>query len=94
MPYTEATMLEIFRMSSIVCGALLHSTLEDTRFEGFVLPKGTIVMANLYHVHHDPEYFGDPENFRPERFLTPEGDLRKDEHCVPFSVGKRLIYYS
>jgi cytochrome P450 len=90
MPYTDATMCEIFRMSSIVCGALLHSTLIDTSFEGFFLPKGTIVMGNLYHVHHDPGYWGDPENFRPERFLTPEGILRKDDALMPFSTGKRI----
>jgi len=69
MPYTEAVICEVLRYSSIVVGAILHSTSEDTTLRGFELPKGSIVMANLYNVHHDPETWKDPENFRPERFL-------------------------
>ena len=37
-------------------------------------------------------HWGDGEVFRPERFLTEgEGvtEVRRDEHFIPFSVGKR-----
>jgi cytochrome P450 len=27
--------------------------------------------------------------FRPERFLDEAGAVRRDEHLIPFSVGKR-----
>jgi len=27
----------------------------------------------LYSVHYNPEIWGDPENFRPERFLSKDG---------------------
>jgi len=84
MPYTEATIAEVFRMSSIVSGALLHSTMEDTEFEGYKLPKGTIVMSNLWQVHHDLEHWGDPFNFRPERFLDANGSYRRDDFLIPF----------
>lgn len=42
-------------------------------------------------MHMDKEYWGDPENFRPERFFNPEGkvDLKKDI-TLPFGAGKRL----
>jgi cytochrome P450 len=34
------------------------------------IPKGTIVMANLWHLNHDPELYGaDAEHFNPARFL-------------------------
>lgn len=99
MPYTEAVICEVLRLSSIVVGAILHSTTEDTWLDKYFLPKGTIVMANLYNVHHDPATWKDPETFNPERFLTKATDKEggsggyifvKNENLVPFSVGKRV----
>jgi cytochrome P450 len=37
-------------------------------------------------------FVGDPENFRPERFLSPDGkslEKKKGQHVIPFSLGKR-----
>jgi len=90
MPYTEAVICEIFRYSSIVCGGVLHSTTIGTHFQGYFLPKDTIVMANLYNVHHSEKYWGDPENFRPERFLAENAAKLKEEAFMPFSTGKRV----
>ena len=43
----------------------------------------------MWAVMHDKHYWKDPENFRPERFLDDDGAFRKDDRCVPFSLGKR-----
>jgi len=40
-------------------------------------------------LNHNKEHWGDPEVFRPERFLNPEGFVKKDEHFIPFGTGKR-----
>lgn len=90
MPYMSAVVNETFRLSSILPGDVLHCTLGQTEIAGYTLPKGTIIMPNLYQVHHDEKYWGDPENFRPERFLNPDGSYRKDERVIPFSIGKRV----
>lgn len=89
MPYTEAVMYETYRISSVLPSSVLHSTLTDVNFRGFDLPKDTIILPNLYQVHHDEKYWGDPECFRPARFLNPDGSLNKDERVIAFSVGKR-----
>ena len=86
----SAVVNEIFRLSSILPGDVLHCTLGATKIEGYTLPQGTIILPNLYQVHHDQKYWGDPENFRPERFLNPDGTFRKDERVIPFSIGKRV----
>ncbi|GBO38232.1 Cytochrome P450 2U1 [Araneus ventricosus] len=67
------------------------STLWATEMNGYVIPKGSIIMANLWAVLHNPEYWGpDAEIFRPERFLTDDGkSVVKSEYFIPFSIGKR-----
>lgn len=46
------------------------------------------VIANIYAVHNDPAHWENPGEFRPERFLTPDGKVLKDEQWIPFSLGK------
>lgn len=93
MPYTEAVIHETFRLATIAPESFPHTAMEDTWFEGFFLPKGTIITPNIYQVHRDPEYWSNPEEFIPERFLTEETDgslkFHKDERVIPFGVGKR-----
>ena len=36
----------------------------------------------------DQAYWGDPENFRPDRFMS-EQKFRPDERNIPFGIGKR-----
>lgn len=38
----------------------------------------------------DNEHWGDPENFRPERFINNEGKIIQDEWFIPFSLGNVL----
>ncbi|XP_040069866.3 steroid 17-alpha-hydroxylase/17,20 lyase, partial [Ixodes scapularis] len=65
---------------------------EDISIDNYVIPKGTIVLPNLWAVHMNPKLWKDPEAFDPSRFLTADGSglIAKPEHLVPFSVGKRM----
>ncbi len=79
------------RSASVVPLGLSHFATEDVEFHGFTIPKGTSLVSNLYSTHHDPEVWGDPENFRPERFLSKDGKtVVKHESLIPFSIGKRV----
>jgi len=90
MPYTEATIAETLRLSSIVPIGVMHKVLADTEFKGYFFPKDTILTHNAHYIHHDPKIWGDPEQFRPERFLSPDGKtFKKHEALMPFSTGKR-----
>ena len=37
----------------------------------------------------DPDLWGDPENFRPERFLDSDGNIVNEHKLLTFSIGKR-----
>ncbi|XP_037036944.1 vitamin D 25-hydroxylase-like [Bradysia coprophila] len=91
MPYTEAVLHELLRITSVTSGGLLHCTTDNVRFEGYDFPKGTIILPNLYGCQHDEATWGDPDVFRPERWLNrDETEFVKDDRSIPFSVGKRI----
>lgn len=52
--------------------------------------KGTDVFVPTYSLHHDPEYYPEPEKFDPERF-APENDVRTLHPFtfLPFGEGPR-----
>ncbi len=91
MPYTEAFTFEVLRVSSIVPLGITHRATEDVEFKGYMIPKGTMVVGNLYSTHHDSEVWGDPDTFRPDRFLSHDGKtILKSDSLIPFSIGRRV----
>lgn len=89
MPYTEATIMEVYRMSSAIPLSIPHRNREEVRIQGHNIPKGTMVIPNLWSVHHDEKFWGDPHTFRPERFIGSDGQFVKAERIITFSLGKR-----
>lgn len=93
MPFAQACILEALRLGSVVQFGLPHKAMEDFEFNGAVIPKGALLMMNLIGVHHDPSVFESPAEFKPERFLTPEGDkidMGAKSKLVAFGLGKRM----
>ncbi|XP_066289259.1 cytochrome P450 2D6-like [Branchiostoma lanceolatum] len=91
LPYTEATLMEVQRVRYVVPLSIPHATAAATTFRGFQLPAGTTVIANLWSIHMDPEYWPDPERFDPERFLDVEGKvINNPDSFLPFSAGRRV----
>ena len=94
MPYTKATILEIFRITSQNPLPIPRSAAWDTVLEGFYVQKGSTVFYNSWFIQHDPRIWRDPWTFRPERFLESAGRLLPPEHelrqaVVTFSFGRR-----
>ncbi|XP_073815610.1 probable cytochrome P450 304a1 isoform X5 [Musca autumnalis] len=89
--YTEATVREILRIETLVPSNVPHRAQVDTELMGYSVPKDTLVLTSLYAFHNDERVWGDPQNFRPERFLDENGKLcLKKDVSLPFGAGKRL----
>jgi benzoate 4-monooxygenase len=56
--------------------------------EGEWIPGNTTVSVPTWSLHHSPEYFKDPEVFKPERWLA-EDAAELQSTFIPFSAGGR-----
>ena len=57
LPYTEATITEIMRVSPTAVGSLPHYTITDTEIAGYKIPKGTEVGLNLFESNSNIKLF-------------------------------------
>ncbi|EIW87255.1 cytochrome P450 [Coniophora puteana RWD-64-598 SS2] len=88
LPYIEALSKETLRWFPVAPLGLPHCTTEDDVYNGFFIPKGSIVQANLWAMLRDEDVYPDPSAFAPERFLgaTPQTDPR----TICFGYGRRI----
>jgi cytochrome P450 len=63
--------------------------------DGYILPKGSILITNMESIHKNPERFPQGEQFIPERFMTnlktmqsaANGKLENRDHFI-FGWGR------
>ncbi|XP_067004255.2 methyl farnesoate epoxidase isoform X2 [Anabrus simplex] len=87
--YVEAVIMEVQRRVSVAPVAVPHRATKDTMLMGHVIPQDTTVLISIWSLHMDVKHWGDPEAFRPERFLDAEGKIMQDDWFVPFGYGRR-----
>jgi len=90
MHFTNAVILESMRVGSLAYMGVPHAALEDVHFEGYFIPKGSIVFGGLYHAMHDERLFKNPNVFTPSRFINSNGEFVHDSNVIAFGVGKRF----
>ncbi|KAK7061235.1 cytochrome P450 [Favolaschia claudopus] len=90
LPYCEAVVREIFRWRPITPVAIAHALNVDDVYEGYLIPKGTIILPNIWAMVHDETMYPDPDTFKPERFLNPDGTLNSDDLIIGFGFGRRI----
>lgn len=88
LPYTCAVLLETQRLATVMPFMYPHSTTENTSFMGYQIPKDTVMLFNLWSLHHDPKHWKHPMKFDPERFLK-DGILHIPDFYLPFGDGLR-----
>lgn len=73
--------------------------IQDDTYQGYFLPKGTVVLANTWAIHNDEAEYEQPGRFMPDRFLHNEYGTREpvdestDDHrrtSYAFGAGRRV----
>ncbi|XP_074524026.1 cytochrome P450 2J2-like [Halichoeres trimaculatus] len=90
LPFTDAVLHEIQRISNIVPLSVPHMTNKDIKLGGYTVPKGSTIIPNLTSVLMDKNEWETPEIFNPGHFLNKEGKFVKPTAFIPFSAGKRV----
>ena len=89
LPYTNAFIHEVLRITAINFIGTPHMNISAAKIDNYDLPAGTTVFAFLWYILNDPEYWTNPRELNPERFLDESGSFVKDERLIPFLVGRR-----
>ncbi|XP_071956503.1 cytochrome P450 2U1-like [Antedon mediterranea] len=89
MPYTTAVICESQRISS-ASPLIPRKTNETISVSGYTIPPGTMIVANLWAVHHDEAIWKKPYDFVPERFLDENGRILTNENLLTFGGGRRM----
>ena len=84
--YTKAVLNESLRLRP-PAAVMMRRISKDIELEGYSLKAGRIAIFNLYNVHHHPDFWTQPEQFDPERFLK---NVSYRFAHMPFGGGERI----
>ncbi|XP_006457263.1 hypothetical protein AGABI2DRAFT_123130 [Agaricus bisporus var. bisporus H97] len=90
LPYLSAVLKELLRWNPITPLVIPHCTTADDVYEGYYIPKGSIVLANAHAMLHNPDNYPNPVEFRPERFMKEGVEILDPFTAGVFGFGRRI----
>ncbi|XP_010070484.2 cytochrome P450 CYP82D47 [Eucalyptus grandis] len=91
LTYLQAIVKEALRLYPPARVNGLRRSMEECTFSsGFRIPAGTRLLLNVWKIQRDERVWSNPDEFRPERFLTTHEnvDLRgQNFELIPFGAG-------
>lgn len=88
LQYTRAVIQETMRLYPPVWGLIRTAAGPDEMAEKQVEAGDRIVLFS-YGAHHNPNFWEDPSEFRPERWMDGASKKRVKYSYMPFGAGKR-----
>nr|XP_020658073.1 cytochrome P450 3A24-like isoform X2 [Pogona vitticeps] len=88
MEYLDMVINETLRLYP-VGGRIERVCKNNVEINGVTIPKGTVVMIPAFVLHRLPEYWSEPEEFRPERFSKENKETLDPYTFLPFGAGPR-----
>ncbi|KAF8028143.1 hypothetical protein BT93_E0912 [Corymbia citriodora subsp. variegata] len=91
LPYLHCVAKEALRLHPPTPLMLPHRAKVDVKIGGHDIPKGSNVHVNVWAIARDPTVWERPLEFRPERFMEEDVDMKgHDFRLLPFGAGRRV----
>ncbi|KAI5391550.1 hypothetical protein KIW84_076386 [Lathyrus oleraceus] len=94
-PYLKAAIKETLRMNLPSPLLVQREAREKCTLSGYEIPAKTILYVNAWAIQRDPNFWKNPDEFYPERFLESslESSINftgQDFELIPFGAGRRI----
>ncbi|KAF8137304.1 cytochrome P450 [Boletus edulis] len=91
LPYIDAILRETLRYRPVAPLSVRTVTVDADVYGGYYIPKGTLIISNLWSMAHNESKYPRPYEFQPERFLNDDGTLKPDDtQNIAFGFGRRM----
>ncbi|NWW30698.1 CP3AT protein, partial [Panurus biarmicus] len=88
MEYLDMVVNESIRLYP-VGGRLERVCKKTVELNGVTIPQGVVVVIPAFVLHRDPQYWPEPDEFRPERFSKENKETIDPYTFLPFGAGPR-----
>ncbi|KAI1127531.1 cytochrome P450 monooxygenase [Nemania abortiva] len=88
LPYIDAIVTEAWRWHPVAPMGFYHATTTEDVVDGYYIPKGAVIIPNVWWFTHDPAIYANPSVFNPSRFLGPNPAPDPINHI--FGYGRRV----
>ncbi|KDP41657.1 hypothetical protein JCGZ_16064 [Jatropha curcas] len=89
LPYLHCIINEVMRLYPAGPLLLPHESSEEGSIGGYRVPRGTMLLVNLWCIQNDPGLWEEPTKFKPERFEGCHEGVRDGFKFMPFGSGRR-----
>lgn len=98
LQYVNQIVKETMRWRPVITLGIPHANTKDDEYNGYFIPKDSVVYGNIWNINHDPRRYKDPDSYIPERYndftksafesSTEKNALDRDH--VTFGWGRRI----
>ncbi|XP_027080759.1 premnaspirodiene oxygenase-like [Coffea arabica] len=91
LQYLRSVIKETLRLHPPIPLLIPRECREECEIDGYIIPVKTKILVNAWAIGRDPEYWDDPECFKPERFEESPIDFAGSRfEYLPFGAGRRI----